>query len=160
MSAFINGKIAEDLIESFFKELDCDTERSTGRFYDWDLKCKLKRKNFTVEVKYDYMSGKTGNVCIETWNTKKDEPSGLTATKAKVWAVCIPDGDHITIWMCKTKDLRDFVDNNAPKRTLEKAGDNNARILLYDDFHILSIFEKMDHLTKDEKLKVVRKLIK
>lgn len=160
MSKFINGKIAEDLVEKILKDIGCETERSEGKFLEWDLRCKLKTKKFTVEVKYDYMSAKTGNLCIETWNTKQDKPSGLSATKAKIWAVCIPDGDHITVWLTKTKDLREFVKNNDPKRTIEKAGDDNTRILLYDDFEILAIFEKIDHLDLEQKARIIRKLIK
>lgn len=154
--SFINGKIAEDLVEGLFKDLGCDTERAKGEFPDWDLKCKLKRKKFTAEIKYDIMACLTGNLAIEFRNSKQNKPSGIEATKANLWVHCIKDGEHITIWITSVSKLKEYIAVYEPRRTVFNAGDDNADLYLYKDDEILSIFTKIDHLDEKGKLKAIR----
>ncbi len=121
---------------------------------DWTMPENLVR----LEVKYDKYQQKSGNLAIEVWNTKHDLPSGLSSTKSDIW-VCVLQN---SMWMAKTSFLKMYVFDSGikPKRTIEKAGDSNARIYLYDSKEILSIFHRVDNLTKQDAFYKIRELCK
>lgn len=110
--------------------------------YDYDIEVDIplysshgyamKHDKFTIEVKNDVMATKTGNVAIEYWNSRKNAPSGLTVTKANIWAHKI-DGE---VWICSVPSLKKFVETNKPLRIIEGGGDDNADLYLYkiEDF--------------------------
>jgi hypothetical protein len=56
--------------------------------------------NLGIEIKFDRLAAKTGNVAIEIGY--KHGPSGLTSTTANFWVFDL-DGD---IWLTPTQDLR------------------------------------------------------
>lgn len=121
---------------------------------DWTMPHNLLK----LEVKYDKYQQKTGNIAIEVWNTTLDQPSGLSVTQADLW-VCVLQN---SMWVAKTSFLKMFVFNSGlkPKRTIENAGDGNARIYLYTDKEILSIFHRVDTLTKQDVFYKLRELCK
>lgn len=101
---------------------------------------------FTIEVKNDIYAAKSGNIAIEIYNPKSEKLSGLCATKSDIW-VHIVGGRH---WFTATPLLKTFVNIHKPKRIIDKAGDGNATIYLYDvDLILPAIFICMDG--KDKK---------
>lgn len=150
------GKKAENFIKNSFEKFDVkcyDSEEGEIKHKHnidarHDMYIKRNNEKVRIEVKYDIMAEKTGNIAIETWNTKINKPSGLKSTIADIWAVVIPDGPNLTFWLISVKKLKDFVRNTPPKRIIENAGDDNAKIFLYDDYKILKEFTRMDDVTE------------
>lgn len=56
---------------------------AVGHYQDCDLVSRSGRVK--VEVKCDFAALRTGNVCIEFWNTELNEPSGVLKTHATLW---------------------------------------------------------------------------
>lgn len=95
-------------------------------FSSYDFILYTPKADLRCELKSDFASKKTENVFFETWNCYRDEPSGLTTTRADRWIHHIPHSGELFIfepsplfaWLCK-KD---------PSSKLWKtgAGDNNS----------------------------------
>lgn len=143
------GENAEFYVMMFLRSHDiiCEKNNNFKLRYDYDLLCKLYDKEFTIEVKNDIKSSQTDNLAIEVHNTRKGSPSGLTATKADLWFyVMISE-----VWITRTTDLRAYTHKNKPKRIIDRAGDCNAKILLYDKSSILnSVFYNITELKHKE----------
>jgi len=90
------------------------------------------------------MAERTGNMCVEFFNSSKKTHSGINGTKADLWCVVLPDGDHKTIWITSTAKLKQYIKINPPLRVVENAGDNNATVFLYKIENIATIFERLD----------------
>lgn len=97
----------------------------------------------TLEVKYDIMFAKTGNLAIEFRNSRKNAPSGLSATTATYW-VHILSKDEILV--AKVVDLKNACATIPPRRIILGGGDKNADLYLYkkDQLypHIFSLLNK------------------
>lgn len=157
------GNFGEQRVIQFLTEngIKAEKENDYNKRYDHDLICSFGRKKFTIEVKFDAMACKTGNLAIEYWNSKKDEPSGITSTKSTFYIYLIRDDTNTTIWLTKTKDLKDFLADTPPFRIVEGCGDENADLMLYKTIDILDkVFHRLETLSKDEVQKVFRKLLK
>lgn len=145
------GNHGEDIVIELLNNIGIAVKKNTNvetrLYYDLDCVMPLKKEtniNFTIEVKNDDYSLKSGNITIEVHNTNKDKPSGLTATTADFWVIV--RGKEI--WITSTTTLRAFVNLNTPIKTIEQAGDKNARILLYKKEDILDvIFSRIDNST-------------
>ena len=112
---------------------------------------------FTIEVKNDIYAAKSGNIAIEIYNPKSEKLSGLCATKSDIW-VHIVDGKH---WFTATNLLKTFVNIHKPKRIIDKAGDGNATIYLYDvDIILPAIFICMNDKDKKQLQADIKGLLK
>lgn len=160
------GKIAENAVMRLYNRCGLKTTPvnvfSGDRDY-WDLESvapklwMLPKNLLTTEVKYDVYAKKSRNLAIEVGNTTYQEtrPSGITKTKATLWAHIIDD----TIWLCRSNDLRDFVKYVTPKREIKNAGDGNAHIYLYDVKELLkAIFKRLDDKTPAIAKEIIEKL--
>ena len=142
----IKGEDAEDSVAKILSHhwnVYKASDLKTGAFSDWDLSVSQKETGcevFTVEVKYDEMQGKTGNIAIEIYNSRSGKPSGLTATKASLWCHVLKD----SVWITSVDKLKKFCDDTPPFKSFNSAGDGNASILLYKTEDILTIFERID----------------
>ena len=120
----IKGEDAEDSVAkilSDYWDVHKASDLQSGAFSDWDLSVAQLGTGyevFTVEVKYDEMQSKTGNIAIEIYNPKSGKPS--------------------------VKALRRFCEETTPFKMFSSAGDGNAAILLYKTEDILEIFERID----------------
>ena len=156
------GENAED---SVAKILSCnwDVHKSSdvevGAFSDWDLSVSqlgTSHEVFTVEVKYDEMQAKTGNIAIEIYNPRSGKPSGLTATKATLWCHVLQD----SVWITSVEALRKFCEETPPFKLFSSAGDGNAAILLYKTEDILEIFERIDGCSEEEMAQTIQSFLK
>lgn len=146
------GRSAESQVRQLLAEAGINAEENTSKeerlFFD--IKCD----DFTIEVKYDVMAARTGNVAIEFFNSKKSTNSGLYATKAEVWAHCFTDGD---IWLASTARMREYCTPETCSRVVYAAGDDNADIMLFPKDKILTDIFTL--VTKDNVKDVINKLI-
>jgi hypothetical protein len=157
------GTTGEKIVAKVMRDSDieCEKESDHEKRYDHDLNCKIGRKKFTVEVKYDAMAQKTGNIAIEHHNCKKDEPSGIARTTATIWAHVVLDQGFPTVWIANTKKLRVWIENNKPFKEIYAGGDDNACLWLYRDTDILyEAFHRIDNLDKEKATKLIRSLAK
>jgi len=147
----IKGEKAEDSVAnilSSYWDIHKASDVKKGRFYDWDLSAAQLGTGyevFTVEVKYDDMQSKTGNIAIEIRNSKADKPSGLYATKADLWCHVLQD----SVWITSVDTLKEFCKDTPPFKSFNAAGDGNASILLYKTEDILEIFERIDECNSE-----------
>lgn len=151
--SFASGKMAEQRVITLFNKAGLDCKKSDRELLEYDIEFKIGTKKRTAEIKFDMMAAKTGNLAIEFWNSKKDKASGVSATKADYWIICLLDDVHITIWITPTKKLKEYLINNEPKRTVSRAGDNNSELYLYDaDDMLEAIFTRLDTIIELEKI--------
>lgn len=151
--SFVSGKLAEQRVISMFNKLGVPCKKSDKELLEYDIEFEISGKKRTAEVKFDMMAEKTGNLAIEYWNSKKDTASGISATKANLWIICILDDINITMWATSVKSMKKFLEENTPKRIISKAGDKNAELYLYDaDFMLKTIFHRLDDITENGKL--------
>jgi len=152
LSDKIKGENAEDSVANILSSLwdVCkSSDLESGAFSDWDLSVAqigTGHEVFTVEVKYDEMQDKTGNIAIEIYNPRSGKPSGLTATKATLWCQVLKD----SVWITSVKALRKFCEETPPFKMFSSAGDGNAAILLYKTEDILKIFERIDECNREQ----------
>jgi len=87
--------------------------------------------SYSVEVKYDMMAKRTGNLCFETHN-KKGKLTGISSTEAHEVHYVVPDDKGFTLYMFKTEDLRNYLFNvaNASRFRSVKGGDRWATFML------------------------------
>jgi hypothetical protein len=119
--------------------------------FECELNSDKKKKSYydliiigkgTLEIKNDLYAAKSGNVAIEYYNPKSDKPSGIAITQSDVWCHII-GGE---IFVVKTQVLKHFVDTEAPKRVIKRAGDGNASLKLYTIEHIKSIMIPVERI--------------
>lgn len=159
---FSLGKQGETLVLKVFKKnnIELEVNKDKEKLAHYDLIGKLGKKKITVECKYDWLSQKTNNLAIEFYNSNKDEPSGVDGTKAVLWSHVILDKGNPTVWLTSVKKLKSFIKSNKPFRVVEKAGDGNASLYLYNDVFILdAIFSRIDMLEEKEFNKVLKELL-
>jgi len=75
----------------------------------------------TIEVKRDYMAGKTGRVFVEYQSRGK--PSGISTSEAEYWAFVL-DGDRV--YILPTERLRDICRSNWKTAKRVWGGDSNT----------------------------------
>jgi hypothetical protein len=119
---------------------DFDLDLRDGKIAEEKLKSILIDP--TIEVKYDQMHEKTGNVAIEV--ECRGKPSGISISKSTWWAFMLKQ-DRII--MIHRKELVKFLNKNLHRLRVVMGGDDNlARMILVPAFElvILSQPEKTD----------------
>lgn len=138
------GKKGEQVVCDFLKRKNIlfvlNDSNTLKELTGWDIKLTLGQEEITIEVKFDLMASKTGNMAIEFYNSKLCKPSGIAATKAKLWAVVLNGESYI----CGVARLKMFLKDNKPLKTISSGGDNNASLYIYKLEKILPIFRLLD----------------
>ena len=158
-----HGDRGEQFVISLLTDLNFSPEKDSDLTNParHDILCRVAKKKVSIEVKYDIMSEKTGNIAIEVWNPKADKPSGLTASTSDLWFHLVPDGTNITCWIAKTSDLVRYTKEVTPKRVVEICGDNNSTILLYSNEVVLgTVLQRLENLERNKAIKLIKDLLK
>ena len=156
------GQEAEVFVKKILDKADigCELNEDYERRYDCDLDCRIGKKRFTCEVKFDKMAEKTGNIAIEFWNSKADRPSGIKVTTSDIWIHVLSNKKRKTAWAISVGGLKEYLNTHNPKRIVAYGGDNNASLYLYKKEELLKSFVKIDGLKNTELKKVIRSLLK
>jgi uracil-DNA glycosylase family 4 len=156
------GKIAEEYTSRLLQsaEIQCEFNEDISKLIEYDLLCKMGKKKFTVEVKFDVKSAQTGNICCEVWNTKKDEPSGIYASTADIFVYVLNDGPNMVAFAINRLKLLSYIETVKPKRVIDCGGDDNAKLFLYPDLQILNEFTQIDNLTAVKLKKTLSQILK
>lgn len=72
-----------------------------------DFRIVLQEDHVNIEVKFDEMASRTGNLCFEMSNGSK--MTGIMATKADKVYYVVPNGESGTVYVFNTEKLRDFI---------------------------------------------------
>ena len=83
---------------------------------------------FSVEVKWDKRAAKTGNLYFEIENTRRNEPSGIAATRADIWCHVIGQGDEALL--ASVERMRHLLTKKRFKKVTTRGEDSNSRGLL------------------------------
>lgn len=160
------GKKAEDLLILCLMMADIlcipNPEYNSRKIMQgWDLMAKCDNHDFLIEVKFDKMSTKTGNLAIEYYNPKQAKPSGISATIAHVWAVILHNTEgEKEIWICNTKQLLAYTENTKCFKHISCGGDGNAALKLYKKDSILSdLFVRIDNVNPKELKGIIKDVL-
>lgn len=152
------GDIAEQLLIQELKQrkyvLDVGLNEDKSKRYEYDVWADVvdnegfdaERKIVTFEIKYDLYASKSGNWAIEYWNSKKNQPSGIMATKADWWVHVVNEESEPVLYLATVVELKAFLDKNKPFRTISSGGDNNADLYLYKQEDIQPVFSLLSDL--------------
>lgn len=163
MKSLSLGNKGEDFAIKIFTNANIEAEKNedvSKREY-YDLVCKIGKKKFTAEVKYDWMAQKTGNIAIEFYNSKSQKNSGIAVTKANLWIHMLEDGSNLTMWAASVKELKKFIKDNPAHKQVFDVGDNNACLHLYKEKILLNnLLHRCETLDEKALKKLIRKLLK
>ena len=132
------SKVAVNVVKAFLENLHEDAnnaiveELGKARQKEGDVEvtseCGI---SYSVEVKYDMMAKQTGNLCFETHNSKGDL-TGISSTEANEVHYVVPEEDGFSLYMFKTKELRNYLfdTKNISKFRSVKGGDRRATCML------------------------------
>ncbi len=111
-------------------------KENRSKLIEWDIGFELDNDEFLIEVKFDRMEAKTGNIAIEYYNTKQAKPSGIMATKSHLWVVVLQD--PVCAYVANTAQLREYYQKEQSFRNIACGGDMNAAMKLYPREQILN----------------------
>lgn len=147
------GKNGEKLVKYLINKCGfiCELNNDYALRYDYDLSVNIDGLKFTIEVKTDAYSLKSGNLAIEVHNCKKDCPSGIYSTLADIWVQLLPNEDgSVSAYAINTKKLLLFIESVDPLKKTTKSGNANANLRIYKKETILPEFTRFDNLDKGQ----------
>lgn len=103
------------------RELEGKEEQKFG-----DLRLTIEEDHVNIEVKFDEMAAKTGNLCFEMSNGSK--MTGIMSTKADMVYYVVPNKEAATVYVFDTKKLRDFI-SEPSNVTIKNGGDRRKFVL-------------------------------
>lgn len=140
---FKQGEAGEGYVEDLLSSAGISFEKSQGRFSEWDYKIIAQERDICLEVKYDLLEARTGNIAIEYHNNRVNKPSGILATSSDIWVVVL--GNPPSAWMANTQDVLEYFENGSHLKDI-KGGDGGyaASLRLFKSAEILKIFQPME----------------
>jgi len=133
-----DSKVAVDVVKTFLNKLhkgpykvtiaDLEKERQS----EGDIEVTSNSGiSYRVEIKYDKMAQKTGNLCFETHN-KKGKLTGISSTEAEEVFYVVPGDKGFTLYIFITEDLKAYLfdDANISKFRSVNGGDRFATCML------------------------------
>lgn len=109
------------------RELEGKDEQKYG-----DLRLVLQEEHINIEVKFDEMAAKTGNLCFEMSNGTK--MTGIMTTKADRVYYVVPNEEAATVYVFDTEKLREFI-SNPDNVTIKNGGDKKKFVLALSPIH-------------------------
>jgi hypothetical protein len=110
--------------------------RSVGNVKEYDIICyDVDNHEMKYEVKFDRLTSKTGNICIEF--ESRGKKSGVTTTEANFWVQYITDKE---IYEIPIEDLHMLILDKKYKRIV-KGGDNFTSSCYLFDKNIFSRYK-------------------
>lgn len=154
------GHKAENYIMDVLAEAGLPAQANVDpkHFSDYDLQSVLNGRFFTLEAKYDKYENRSGNIAIEFFNPKTNRPTGIDATKADLWVHVL--ANPMSAWVTTVASLRRYIRDYDPIRVIERGGDDNSSMLLYDRETIFKdIFHRLDGRTPPVTKTLLSKLL-
>jgi len=115
------------------RELEGKEEQAFG-----DLAVKQAESQLNIEIKYDIMARRTGNLCFEKSNGKKS--TGVMTTRADKIFYVVPQGRTKRVFVFDPTKLREYIEAS-PYVQIKNGGDGKRFILA---------IVKIDHVVADK----------
>jgi hypothetical protein len=96
---------------------------SVGNTPKYDI---IFKDGTTMEVKVDALALQYFNAVIEFWDLKRDKPSGILETQAKLWIHSVPEGNGLHCYEMDTQRLRRLCIETGEVKT---GGDNDSSVM-------------------------------
>jgi hypothetical protein len=117
------AKVAALLEQMGFALLDSNDTNA------YDLRVEFEGEELKVEVKEDFKCTETGNVAVESHCRGK--PSGISVTKADVYAYVIHHTDGVMLTLTHVDDIRNAIANNNYRGRVDDSGDQGSNTVNY-----------------------------
>lgn len=157
---FAEGREGEEAITRALSGVGFTVERAPLREKTRDLDVRGHGLAFSLEVKRDLWQTRTGNLALEYRNPNTGEPSGVLATRADLFAFVLGGAPYSGVWVARSGSVRSFFFSQPFLKDIHRGGDGNASFRLYRDSHLLSIFRRLDGITKYDALYVLSFLLR
>ena len=129
------GSAGEIYVKTTFEQAGIHCELIEGRNSYYDMACNFDGLIFYVEVKNDRKAHYTNNIALELYNTRSGQPSGLSITRADIWAHIVTN----SIYLMGVPKMKKLLSQVKPAKIIE-GGNNNSLIYLYDKSILHSFF--------------------
>lgn len=126
---------------------------SIGNAPKWDIRFS---DGTTLELKLDEMAQYTLNAAVEFWDTRRDKPTGILGTEAKLWVHLVPEGEALRCYELDTKRLQRLCIEVGETRT---GGDYNSSLLRIIPLQRIREISNQDFLLKSELVNFVRESV-
>lgn len=118
-------KTINKIVESLEKKYGAEIEINQNA--DYDLLVKQKERQFTIEIKEDFMVAKTNNLAIEY--ECRGKPSGISVSKADYYLFKCNFEEPIYL-ILKTEDIINSINKKEYKKDVI-GGDKNSNTKMY-----------------------------
>lgn len=127
LSDFDKSKDAVELVRKYLEGEGYDVEELEKDEQQYgDLRAECGRFSETVEVKYDIMAKRTGNLCFEMSNGKRE--TGIMETKADWVYYVVPGKACKSVFVFDTKELKEYIQD--PKNVSIRNGGDKKKFTL------------------------------
>lgn len=133
------GSDGEQLLVNTLIGLGYTTARKNDNYetrYDFDV--WLTDQLTTFEVKNDKMFALTGNLALEFWNSRKNEPSGISRSMADFWVHIVPVHGVDTLYIAQRTLLLAAMYEIEPIKKIKAGGDKNSDMYIFSKAQMLS----------------------
>lgn len=110
---WFESEVEKVLLEKGFEVIDSERLKYRDK-KGWDREVRINGERCKIEIKYDELSGITGNVCIEL--------SALRQSISPIWIYGLPEGDNISLYTMYLIDLASFAENYPVKKLVGEFG--------------------------------------
>jgi hypothetical protein len=118
-------KEVADLLEKIYNAKILNFE-DTNKY---DILAQIKDRQFTVEVKDDYIAERTGNIAIEY--SSRGKPSGISVTQSDYYIYKINrEIEKSYIYIIKVSKIKEMISNNLYFKIIN-GGDRGSNTLFY-----------------------------
>jgi hypothetical protein len=100
-------RLIVDIARYYSERYDKPFYAAIGKFEDYDI--ISIDKQLSVECKCESSPSRTGNICLEYWNTDFNKPSGVLSTQASLWLHIVYYDGTYTGYECSVDDVRKLV---------------------------------------------------
>jgi hypothetical protein len=115
----------------FLKYIDYDYyKQSTGKFKDYDLSIYKNDINITYEIKADFISYKTNNICIEYECNNK--LSGISSTKSNYYGYFIINNNIYDLYIIDTNIIKSMIKDRKYKKSMNGGDGKRSKFYLFD----------------------------
>ena len=98
---------AVEIARHYYDETKIPFVVSVGKNANWD--CKSFDGSIRIEIKFESTPSRTGNICLEYWNSHLDQPSGVLGTDCTLWVHIVPEGSQFVAIEYDIDRLRKLV---------------------------------------------------
>ena len=115
-------------------------KRMEGNFSPYDMIFYEGNVQTKIEIKTDFITPYSGNICIEFRNLWEEKDTGISITEADIWGVFAVRRDGtFDLYNIPVKSIKEFIVSKMYHR-ITAGGDKNRFMLYLFDINLFSLF--------------------